>query len=445
MLVRKSYWISFLLALLVPYTSSQDQPTIIIRPTPQQAIVLAVPDVTFQDQEQNTGLSDMLRTLNQVLWDDLRFAGYFTLAGKSFYPPQTSTGLQYPDYEAWNTLSLNVSYLSSGTTNLVDGVLHVNFRVFDLKVRSYAFGLELSGDRQSVRALAHRWADELVYNLTAGASRGIARTKITYVSRNGKAKDINVMDYDGHNSQLFIRNGSLNLFPAWSPDNSKIAFATDKSGQWELNIRSFIDGSQLSFPTFNSHISTPSFSPDGKHLAYALRSVRNDSDIFISQLNGSERINITNNPAIDYSPTWSPSGRQLAFTSDRDNGSPQIYICDADGTNVRRLVNEGGEADSPSWSPDAQWIAFHWKPRGTEKFDIYIGEVSTGRILQLTSAAGNNLNPSWAPDSRHIVFESDRSGTSQIYLMQLSDPSNIRKITDQGENSTPAWGRYSDN
>lgn len=411
-----------------------------IRPTPQEEIILALPDITLSSAP-TTEAADLTGILNQVLWDDLNFAGYFTIAVRSFYPTQKIGTWRNLDFEAWR--DLKVSYLSTGTLNLNGGRISIQFQLIDMKRRSLAFSLEVSGDKSNIRDLAHRWADEMVFNLTAGASRGIASTKIAFTSKHGEQKEIDVMDYDGNAPRAFISNGLMNLFPVWSPDNSKIAFIGYRTEHWELYIYSYIDGSRLPFPIFNSTASTPSFSPDGKHLAFALRSLRGDTDIFISKIDGSDRTNITNNPFIDTSPTWSPSGNQLAFASDRDGKSKKIFTCDADGTNVRIFSKEEGEADSPAWSPDGRWIAFHWKPRRSDHFDIYIGEVASGRILQLTNSAGNNWHPSWAPDGRHIAFDSDRDGNREIYVMLLGDPSNTRKITSRGEESRfPAWGGY---
>ncbi len=191
---------------------------------------------------------------------------------------------------------------------------------------------------------------------------------------------------------------------------------------------------------FNTFVSTPAISPDGTQIIFALRTPRGDTDLFVSALDGSNRRNITNNPAIDTSPTWSPSGKQIAFVSSRD-GLSQVYICDIDGANVRRIVKEGGDADSPAWSPDGRWVAFHWKPKNGENYDIYLAEVSSGKIFQLTSESGSNEAPSWAPDSRHLAFESTRNGSKQIYIM-LSDGTEIRMVTSQGVNSTPTWSGY---
>jgi len=443
MSLRRTYLVALAFLVLVPVVRTQDKPQVVIRPSPNEEIILALPDIQAQNPERAAELSDAIRTLNQVLWDDLKFAGYFTLAGKSFYPPQPIIRPEDLKYDAWSTLPFKVSFLSSGTVDLVGGILRAEFRLFDMKQHTMAFGQRISGDSDQVRSIAHRWADELVYWLTAGASRGIASTKIAYTSRRGDAKEVYVMDYDGNDQQAFTHNGSLNLFPVWSQDNSKLSFASLRTRKWEINVYSYVDGSRLPFPIFNTFASTPAFSPDGGHLAFALRTSRGDTDIFVSRLDGSERQDITNSSSIDSSPVWSPSGKQIAFISDREGAAGQVFICDADGANVRRIVKEGGDADSPSWSPDGRWLAFHWKPHMAERYDIYIAEVSSGQIRQLTSGSGSNVGPSWAPDSRHITFESDRNGTKQIYIMLVGgDESTVRMVTSQGSNTSPAWGGY---
>ncbi len=429
-------------AVLPSLSTPQELPPVTIRPRPSEELILAVADVQPARPDQAAELSETLRTFNQVLWDDLSFSGYFTMAGKSFYPPQPIVRPDELNYDAWNNLSFKVSFLTAGTLDITGGSLSAELRIFDMKQRSMSFGQRISGDPDQIRAMAHRWADEIVYRLTAGASRGIASTKIAFTSRKGNAKEIYVMDYDGYNQQAFTRNGSLNLFPNWAPDNSKLAFVSRRTGKPEINIYSYTDGSRLSFPMFNTFASTPAISPDGTEVAFALRSPRGDADLYISKLDGSGRHDITNNPAIDQAPTWAPSGRQLAFVSDRlQPGTGQIYVCDADGSNVRGIVKEGGDADSPAWSPDGKWLAFHWKPHLGTSYDLFLAEVSSGKIRQLTSGGGSNENPSWAPDGRHIAFQSNRTGTTQLYIMLL-DGTELRMVTKQGNNTSPAWSGY---
>ena len=443
---RKLLLFSCIFWCIQPLLSAQND-DIVLRPTPGEEVILAVADIQPASEYEASELAEVIDTFNRVLWADLRFSGFFTLAGKSYYPPQPTGALTEDNipFDAWAALPFSVTFLTSGTLDMVDETLHAELHIFDMKQRKRMFGQNITGDKEQVRKIAHQWADEIVYRLSAGASRGIASTKIVYASRRGESSEIYVIDYDGHNPTAFTHNGSQtppgNLLPKWSPDNSKLAFMSYRTGKPEINIYSYIDGTRLPFPMFNTLASTPAISPDGEKIAFSLRTPRGDTDLFISNLDGSDRRNITNNPAIDSTPSWSPSGRQIAFVSDRGGSAGQIYICDADGANIRRLVKEGGDADSPVWSPDGQWLAFHWKPRMRTFYDLFIAQVSSGRIRQLTADSGSNESPSWAPDGRHLTFQSNRTGTDQIYIMLL-DETEVHRITSQGNNTGPDWSGY---
>lgn len=322
-----------------PSLLTQESSRVTLFPKPSEDLILAVADVQPAPGSAGGELASALETFNRVLYDDLSFAGFFTIAGRGFYPPKPIVRPETDiDYEAWNSIPFKVSFVTVGTVSLSRNVLRVETSVYDMKQRKRAFGKAYTGDPGQVRTMAHYWADEIVYQLTAGTSRGIASTRIAYVSRKGDAKEIHTMDYDGQNSRAFTHGGSLNLFPTWAPDNSKLAFVSYRPKP-EITIYSYLDGSRLPFPMFNTFASSPAISPDGSEVIFALRTPRGDPDLFISRLDGSNRRNITNNPAIDSSPTWSPSGRQIAYIS----GMPgQVHICDADGSNVRRIVKEGG-------------------------------------------------------------------------------------------------------
>lgn len=70
--------------------------------------------------------------------------------------------------------------------------------------------------------MAHRFADELVFRYTG--EPGIARTKIAYVAEQGTARELFVMDYDGHDARQLTADGFLNLMPQWSPDRRFLIF-----------------------------------------------------------------------------------------------------------------------------------------------------------------------------------------------------------------------------
>ncbi len=73
--------------------------------------------------------------------------------------------------------------------------------------------------------------------------------------------------------------------------------------------------------------------------------------------------------------------------------------------------------------------------------NIYTCAIDGSDITQLTSNAGNNEHPTWSPDGMLIAFSSDRTGSHQIYIMR-KDGSNVTRITNGGDNTSPTWSWY---
>ena len=294
-----------LLTVLTMQTSlrSQDASRISLFPRASEELILAVADVQLI-ASGSAEMNGVVSVFNQVLRDDLEFAGWFTMANRSFYPNKPIVRPEVDiDYDAWDTLPFKVSFLTTGNIGrLQDGRLRMELSVYDMRQRKQTFGKVYTGEINQTRSIAHIWADEIVYQLTAGTSRGIASTKIAYVAKKGDAKEIYLMDYDGYNPTQFTNNGSLNLFPSWSADNSKLAFVSYRPNP-EVVIYSTIDGTRLPFPVFNALASTPAISPSGAEIAYSMRTAGGNSNIFVSALDGSRQRNLTNSTAMETSPT----------------------------------------------------------------------------------------------------------------------------------------------
>ena len=140
------------------------RPQIVIRPRAEEEIILATPDVQPKTPDKAAQVAEPLKTFNQVLWDDLKFSGYFTMAGKSFYPPQPVVRPEDLNYDAWNGLPFKVSFLTAGTMDVVGGILTAELRVFDMRQRTMAFGQVIRGDagsrEDSPRFVScHGWLD----------------------------------------------------------------------------------------------------------------------------------------------------------------------------------------------------------------------------------------------------------------------------------------------
>lgn len=384
-----------------------------------------------------------LSVFNKVLFDDLKFSAFFEVPSQSFYPLRPMRVPEDVVFEDWRVPTLEVDFLVFGNLQVDVGRTVVEAYLYDVKTGEQVLGKRFTvSDSTLIRRAAHQFADEVVRQLSAGASRGIGSTRISVATLKGDSKEIQIMDYDGANVRTVTANGGINKFPAWSPDNKRLAFVTKLPAvaRWELWLQGLEGGlSKISFDS--SFVSSPAFSPDGARIAFGARAAdKQAADIFVSDLSGRAIRNLTNHRAIDTSPTWSPTGGQIAFISDR-SGTPQVWVMDADGSNLQRLVTEGGHCDSPAWSPDGRFILYSWQAPRQWKHDIYVVEAASRNIRQLTSGFGSNESPTWSPDGRHIAFQSTRTGSKQIFIMNL-DGKNLRQITAYGINEGPAWSHY---
>jgi len=372
-------------------------------------------------------------TLHDVIRDDLLFSNYFQLVPEEYLKLVAPFSDRPSSYKEWQGIGAEAVLVGQSRPEQGDDVVFEG-RAYDTSEQRLALGKRYRADAGQIRLLAHRMSDEMVLRYTG--KRGIATTRIAFVSQIGKGKEIFVMDYDGARPKRITANGSINRSPAWSADGSLIAFVTLKSGQPQLMMLNAAgDAPTSAFPQRGELNSAPAFSPDGTRLAFS-SSRDGNAEIYTLRIADRQLTRLTRSDAIDTSPAWAPDSRSIAFTSDR-GGSPQIYIMDDGGGSVRRLTSELSYCDSPSWSPGpAETIAFTARVPGG--FDIFAYDLKSGALVRLTDGGGINESPRWSPDGRHLAFASNRSGGFDIYTMDANGD-HVRRLTRGGSNEAPSW------
>ena len=206
------------------------------------------------------------------------------------------------------------------------------------------------------------------------------------------------------------------ISPALSPDGSKIAFASNRSGYWDLYLLEIESGETTRLTNTQAYDGAPSWSPDGAWLASETY-YNNSLEIMVQSISDSsvEALMLTNNPAADHSPAWAPKGRQLAFVTTR-NGNSEIYLADLDDTSEKRFTNLSNtpltNESHPIWSWDGSKLAWAANSYSERPNGIYTWTLDTPHIPASYVGEGSWATWNQRGDSLLVMIE----GGSVNYL-----------------------------
>jgi TolB protein len=340
-----------------------------------------------------------------------------------------AAGLNYPLYQALGADFAVALTAGPGDTTVVT-VHDVAAGGVRRELRARLPALADPGFRLAVHRLSDR-----VLEASLGVG-GTAATRVLFVME-GK---VYAIDQDGADQRLVSSSDHAALSPAWAPDGRRFGYMEFWEGHGRLFVQDVASGRRTPVPTTGQALDfTPSFSPDGKTLAFS-RATEEGTDVYtVNVKDGCCLQRLTVGRFYDnLSPTYSPDGQRIAFVSTR-SGLPQIYTMAADGTDPQLFApfdyGATGSSNAPEWSPDGQTVAFHRDVGGT--LQVFVLDVRTRAVRQLTSV-GRNEDPTWAPDSRHMAFVSDRSGYRQLWMIDL-ETGRIRPLLQKSGARLPAW------
>ncbi|MEX2178133.1 MAG: hypothetical protein WD801_05455 [Gemmatimonadaceae bacterium] len=180
-------------------------------------------------------------------------------------------------------------------------------------------------------------------------------TRIAFMSSRDGTSDIFVMNADGSAPVNLTRSAGFENEPHWC--GNRIAYTrSDAQGQADIYTMN-ADGSDVRRITHDNVITnTARWSPDCTRIAFAsIRAAgpngnpRNDLDLYAINADGTGLTRLTSTPGFDVAPTWSPDGQRIAFATERD-GNSEIYIMNADGTGAFNLTgNPAANDQGPYW------------------------------------------------------------------------------------------------
>lgn len=417
-MILRNICLVFLLSAALPVHAALD---IEITGAGEHQIPISI--VPFAGEEKLT------QQISAVIANDLKRSGLFRLIDPAGKAPHEIRDVTYADWAEADGLTIG------SATVLPDGRVEVKFRLLDTHKQTQMLGQSVVSKGDQVRAIAHRIADMIYEKFTGDA--GVFSTRIAYINREGRVNRLVVADSDGYGEQSVLTLKEPIMSPSWSPDGSHLAYVTFEQGHAVIYVQSLFTRQRFVLAAFPGSNSAPAWSPDGKQLAIVLTR-DGTSAIYLVHPDGTGLRRITFSDAIDTEPNFSPDGRFLLFSSDR-GGSVQIYRMPADGGYAERMTFDGSNNFSPRYSPDGSSFVFMHRTGG--QFYIATQDFQTKQMQVLTDV-GWEKKPSFAPNGKLVLFATESLGRGILATVSSDGRVKQKMIPQQGDIREPMWGPF---
>lgn len=265
---------------------------------------------------------------------------------------------------------------------------------------------------------------------------GTQRANLAFVANVDGNWDLFTVEEDGSNLVRITHTPYDEKDPSWSLDRQKIVYATS-DGQLNIIDVKTKEHKQLDIEDKSSAKTSPSFSPDGKKIAFVevISGGTDDTDLMMFDLETKAGKVFLNQYGPQFWPDWSPDGQHLIYASahcavDCGRIIQELWIADVSGGYARQLLMTNSLCQQPDWSPDSKRTAFVSDKSGN--LDIWVVSLEDWKLEQMTFDKGLDVSPAWSPNGNKLAFISTRSGRMEIWIKSI-ETGELRRLMPFGD------------
>ena len=321
-------------------------------------------------------------------------------------------------------------------------VFNIYIYIYDIFSEKSLYSKKIAVHNSGFRRIAHYLSDKIYYVLLG--QKGSFDTRLSYVTvkdndNGGRTYRLQISDSDGYNAQTVVRSSQPILSPAWSSDQTKLAYVSFKNNRSEVFvIHPFLKTKTIKLPRFDGIASSPSWHPSGESIALTI-SKNGNKDIYLYNFKSQDLRRLTTSSAIDTEANFSPDGKNIAFTSNR-TGQVQVYIKNLKTEKIDRATFEGRYNSKPVYSPDGKDLALIHKVG--KDYRLALLDIAS-RDLTVMTQNKSDESPFFSPNGGMLIYATNQDNKGILSIISLYNNQIVELMQKEGQVREPSWSNYS--